>query len=255
MKYAMGRPIKVVMLGVGGTGGYIARDLYRILHSTGRPVRFIICDGDNVEAKNLVRQNFIEHDLNRNKAQVLAERYASAFGMEVEFIPQFIEDESRLAEIVTPDRYGYSHYAHDSIEEHVILIGAVDNHKSRKMCDSVFRKAKNLIYIDSGNGEHSGQIVCGLRRKGRTYYKPVADLYPEILETDEDDKFPSELSCADAALAAPQSIAANLMAATAVVCMVYRIITEGTIEVQKIFFNTNLVQMQPTIHKKRRTAA
>ena len=93
MRFALDRPVKVIMLGAGGTGGYIAPHLYRLLHTLERPVKVIIADGDTVEQKNLVRQNFITSDLGRNKAQVLAERYASAFGMEAQYIPEFIEDE------------------------------------------------------------------------------------------------------------------------------------------------------------------
>src|SRR5699024_7978568 len=91
MKFSKVRPVKVVMLGAGGTGGHIAPHLYRLLYALDRPVRFIVCDGDLVEEKNLVRQNFIPADLGENKAKVLAERYASVFGMESEYVPEFIE--------------------------------------------------------------------------------------------------------------------------------------------------------------------
>ena len=42
---------------------HIAPHLYRLLYALERPVKFIICDGDKVEPKNLVRQNFTEADL------------------------------------------------------------------------------------------------------------------------------------------------------------------------------------------------
>ena len=69
MKFSMTRPVKIVMLGAGGTGGHIAPHLYRLLYSLDRPVRFILCDGDVVEEKNLVRQNFTPADLGENKAR------------------------------------------------------------------------------------------------------------------------------------------------------------------------------------------
>jgi tRNA A37 threonylcarbamoyladenosine dehydratase len=87
----------------GGTGGYVSSLLYRLLHTLNRSVKVIIADGDIVEQKNLVRQNFISADLGRNKTQGLAERYASAFGMEARYIPDFIESEARLTELVCPD--------------------------------------------------------------------------------------------------------------------------------------------------------
>lgn len=51
MKFSKERPVKIILLGVGGTGGYIAPHLYRLLYALDRPVRFIICDGDVVEPK------------------------------------------------------------------------------------------------------------------------------------------------------------------------------------------------------------
>jgi len=226
------------MLGAGGTGGHIAPHLYRLLHALDRPVKVIIADGDIVEKKNLVRQNFISADLRRNKAQVLAERYASAFGMEVHYVPEFIESADKLAELL--------HYpkTHDI----TILIGAVDNNRSRQMCHEAFKKSDNLIYIDSGNGEFTGQVICGIRRNGRTYYKPIGEIYPDIL-TDV-DKFPTELSCAEASVSAPQSIVANIMAATAVVSYIYNILVLGNIEVRSVTFSTKTVNLKPIISQK-----
>ena len=112
-------------------------------------------DGDVVEGKNLVRQNFTPADLGENKAQVLAERYSTVFGMETEYVPDFVETEERLKELLTPMYFWKQRpnsYNQDRIEEMVILIGAVDNNKSRQLCHQVFGQAKELIYIDSGNG-------------------------------------------------------------------------------------------------------
>ena len=221
MRFSADKPVKIVMLGAGGTGGHAIPHLYRLLHTLDRPVRIIIADGDIVEEKNLVRQNFISADLGRNKAQVLAERYASAFGMEAQYIPEFIENQERIAELVRPYIYSPGPYSYQRLEGLSILIGCVDNNRSRQLCHQVFKKSDNLIYIDSGNGEYTGQVVCGIRRKGRTYYKPVGDTYPDILL--DTDKFPTELSCAEAAVSAPQSIVANVMAATAIVSYIYKI--------------------------------
>ena len=56
MKFAQNRPVKIVMLGAGGTGGHIAPHLYRLVYALGqRKCRFLIVDGDLVEKKNLVR--------------------------------------------------------------------------------------------------------------------------------------------------------------------------------------------------------
>ena len=250
MKFAVNKPVKIIMLGAGGSGGHIAPHLYRLLHMLERRVRIIIADGDIVEAKNLVRQNFISADIGRNKAQVLAERYASAFGMEISYIPEFIENEERLAELVRHDfGFDYNYFPYHPLDGITILIGAVDNNKSRQLCHNVFKKSENLIYIDSGNGEYNGQVVCGIRRSGRTYYKPIGDIYPDILENT--DKFPTELSCAEAAVSAPQSIVANIMAATAVVSYLYNIIVLGDIAVRSVTFSTKTVNLKPVMTQKR----
>lgn len=46
MKFPTDRPVKVVMLGAGGTGGYVAPYVFRLLHMLDRPARFVVCDGD-----------------------------------------------------------------------------------------------------------------------------------------------------------------------------------------------------------------
>ena len=254
MKFSQSRPVKIVMLGAGGTGGHAAPHLYRLLYALDRPVRFIICDGDVVETKNLVRQNFTPADLGENKARVLAERYSAVFGMETEYLPSFVENEEELKQLLTPQVWRTGYYGGTELREQVILLGAVDNNKSRQLCHLVFNKAKELIYIDAGNGEHTGQVVCGIRRAGKTYYKPIGDVYPDVLE--DTDKFPTELSCAEASVSAPQSMAANITAATAVVDMVYNILALGDSAVRQATFSTLTVNVKPTVQKtKRRKAA
>lgn len=252
MKFSMTRPVKIVMLGAGGTGGHIAPHLYRLLYALDRPVRFIICDGDVVEEKNLVRQNFIPADLGENKAKVLAERYASVFGMETEYVPMFVETEEWLKKLIAPQIWR-ENYGRTIIKEQVILIGAVDNNKSRQLCHRVFYQMEDLIYIDSGNGEHTGQVVCGIRSGGRTIYRPIGTAYPDVLK--ETDKFPTELSCAEASVSAPQSIVANVTAANTVVNMIYNILALGESRVRQVTFATKSVNVRPTLQKQRQKKA
>lgn len=238
------------MLGAGGTGGHIAPHLYRLLYALNRPVRFIVCDGDVVEKKNLVRQNFIPADLGENKAKVIAERYSTVFGMETEYVPSFVETEARLQELLTPDSWStWSRNHQVLIQEQVILIGAVDNNKSRQLCHRVFQMAKELIYIDSGNGEFTGQIVCGIRRGGKTCYPPIGTVYPDVLENT--DKFPTELSCAEASVSDPQSIAANITAATTVVDLIYNILALGDSTVRQVTFSTKTVNIRTTTTQRK----
>lgn len=263
MIFSKVQPVKIVMIGAGGTGGHIAPHLYRLLYALERPVQFIVCDGDIVEEKNLVRQNFTEADLGQNKAKVVAERYSNVFGLETSYVPDFVENADQLRQLLTPYSWQTGRYVTDpktgcntleTVSELVILIGAVDNNRSRQLCHEVFLQAKELIYIDSGNGEYTGQVVCGIRRGGKTIYKPVGLLYPDMAQAD--DLFPSEVSCADASVSAPQTIVANLMAATAVVTMIYNILVIGSSTVQQATFSTKTVNIRAYQKKsKRRKAA
>ena len=240
LEFPTDTPVKIVMLGAGGTGAQIAPNLYRLLYSMSaerqKLTRIIIADGDAVEEKNLVRQHFSRAELGLNKARALAERYSQAFGMTPEYIPDFIEDRERLRELLTPEIHWVQR---KNVPDTVILIGAVDNNRSRKLCHKVFMK----VYIDSGNGEYTGQVVCGIRRGGRTLQKPVGLLYPDVLK--DTDKFPTELSCAEVSVSAPQTITANLTASTIVVNMVYNILVLGINAAHCVSFSTKSVHVKP----------
>ncbi len=72
------------------------------------------------------------------------------------------------------------------------------------------------------------------------------------------DKFPTELSCAEASVSAPQSITANVTAATVVVDMIYNILAQGESRVRMATFSTTSCNVRPTLQKQtnnRRKAA
>ena len=95
------------------------------------------------------------------------------------------------------------------------------------------------------------------RAPGRqNLYPPIGIVYPDVLV--ETDKFPTELSCAEASVSAPQSMAANITAATIVVDMVYNILATGSSTVRKVTFSTQTVNVRPELQKtstRRKQAA
>ncbi len=238
MKLSLKRPVQILIIGAGGTGGYVIPQLYRIAYASKRKCRVIIADGDIVEEKNLIRQNFSHNDIGENKAAVLAERYSEVFGIETEYIPDFIEDEDQLYDLLYIQHYNYS----SEPKPISILIGAVDNNRSRVMCNNVFNKLDDVIYIDSGNEDFSGQVVCGMKMNGKVISKPVARIYPDILTDVE--KFPSELSCAERNVSAPQTIAANIFASTAITGMLYYLLIEGNLMKSRIAFSSRRLLMK-----------
>jgi PRTRC genetic system ThiF family protein len=217
-------PRTILIVGCGGTGAYVAGHLARLVSVLNRTpdapyqgFSLVLADGDKVEPKNLERQHFVHGDLDLNKAEVLAARYAGAFGIEIRVIASYLEGIRSIADI-EPD----------------MVIGCVDNNASRRVIHGW--ASYNLDYnrdrfwIDSGNEENSGQVVCGFvpppyadhssndseYGDGLFSLPMVTEVYPGILETGQDEKFASQMSCAELAQAAPQNMMANITAATIV---------------------------------------
>src|SRR3981081_3327534 len=71
----------IVLVGCGGTGGFVAESLCRLL--IGRNAALYLVDPDRVEAVNVARQAFDVGDVGRFKAEVLADRLSARFHREV----------------------------------------------------------------------------------------------------------------------------------------------------------------------------
>lgn len=211
------------IIGAGGTGSYLIRDLARIVsimnETHKREDEIVIIDGDVVEPKNLNRQNFVARDINKNKAEVLASRYSKSFGVRIGFVNEYITLDN-IKDIMTeaPKSRG-------SKKTTPIILGCVDNNKTRHIIDHFVRKAtSDYVWIDSGNEEHGGQIVFSansvINKNGNSHYmvdcgtrKSLINNVVTEFDLDNNDKHPSDLSCAERAESAPQNIATNILAA------------------------------------------
>lgn len=209
-----------VVIGAGGNGGYYIPNLARSVALANRKLdlakrprhQITIIDADDVEDKNLNRQNFLPNDIGKQKAEVMAQRYGRAFGLEIQYIDRYLDSAKMLIDIIkngpTP-----------------VIVGCVDNNKTRKLVYDVFKQRTGMYWLDAGNEEWGGQVVLGFSHyvkadeymakqasKLQQFALPcVAELYPEILEAT--DKLPHELSCAERAVSAPQNIFTNQIAA------------------------------------------
>ncbi|KPV43312.1 hypothetical protein AN477_13145 [Alicyclobacillus ferrooxydans] len=56
-----------------------------------------------VEQKNLLRQYFLEQDIGRKKAEVLAERYSRAYGIDIAAYSEYLTAATNLKEIGVED--------------------------------------------------------------------------------------------------------------------------------------------------------
>lgn len=254
-------PGRILVIGCGGTGAYVVGHLSRLLSALSnwpdKPwegYHLTIADGDTIEPKNLERQHFIKRDLGMNKAEALAVRYSAAFGIEIGVVPSYLEDAEAIASI------------HPNV-----VIGCVDNNASRQVVrqwflDGEYYDSRGRFWIDSGNEENSGQVVCGFMpprygdSKSTLFSLPtVTEIYPAMLET---GKFNSELSCAELAASAPQNMMANVTAATLVMNFAQKILRGKELRAHGAVFSVdnsfrtllntpeNLAKVDP---KRRRT--
>lgn len=212
-----------IVIGAGGNGGYFIPKLARAcgianhrLGLAGQAGHVItVIDKDDVEEKNLNRQNFIRQDIGQLKAEVMVRRYGRAFGLEMNVVDKYLDSPKMLLDIIK------------SVNLTPVIVGAVDNNKTRKLIYDVWRERPNTWWIDAGNEEWGGQVTLGHNRPSakpnketekkasqpQSFHVPcVVDLYPEILMAQ--DKLPHEQSCAERAVSAPQNIYTNEMAAT-----------------------------------------
>jgi len=173
--------VTIAILGCGGTGSHIAQTLARLAShcrdTNGPYVQLVFVDGDTVEAKNVGRQLFSALDVGKNKAQVLASRFSAVFGLSIVAFPHMLEAHTRIA---NPGGYG-------------ILVGAVDSASGRRAIAYQLGTYGWKAWIDCGNHESSGQIVCGNTQSldgmrqaialGMCSKLPSAPLiYPELLK-------------------------------------------------------------------------
>ncbi|MCA1553931.1 MAG: ThiF family adenylyltransferase [Chloroflexi bacterium] len=145
------RRVRLLLVGCGGTGSWLAPDLVRLARAFARderPIELTFVDPDVVEARNVLRQNFCAAELGRAKAQTLALRYGAAWGVEMRAVMDYFDPTS-----APPDW--------DTL---VLLIGCVDNAPARRMMAERLKhngEVPQLWWLDLGNDRDSGQVLLG----------------------------------------------------------------------------------------------
>jgi PRTRC genetic system ThiF family protein len=234
--------IKLYLVGCGGTGSWLASHLVRLgrfLNETRQLMVSLTCvDPDDVESKNVLRQNFCEAEVGGHKAELLALRYSAAWGQRITVHPTRFEKE-----IVQLD--------HGDLG---VIVGCVDNAAARRtIAEALNQDAKRrsdesaprLWWLDAGNGRDTGQVLFGAARTAQElryafpYYPqngfcvnlPAPDLqHPDLLEDQaapevqtDDRKAPS---CAELALMGEQSPAINSVIAGIAASYLWRLFAD-----------------------------
>lgn len=161
-------PSNIYVVGCGGTGSRLIPALVQFIRSITKEhvptgwlgtTNIVLIDGDIVEQKNLIRQNFIQNDVNKNKAAVLANRYGKHFGMNVVAYPHFIEatDNSATIKGKIANVTGAQLQSGDDL-----VIMCVDSAKARRLILNALCPYTNSsvrsTFIDAGNEDSFGQV-------------------------------------------------------------------------------------------------
>lgn len=166
------------VVGVGGTGSLLARDLPKLLTNTSH--RMMLIDNDIVERKNIVRQGYQEQDVGDNKAIALSRKINSLYSTNCLFMDSYVTDTNLLAVI-----NDYKFYI-------PVILGCIDNDKTRQMIESVVKQLDKVVYIDSANSEYEGNVYIYIK----DHEKHVGKMRGEVYKL-ENDKHPDEVSCLD----------------------------------------------------------
>jgi adenylyltransferase/sulfurtransferase len=206
----------VKIVGLGGTGGIVARYGVAYLAAAAHPARVVLIDGDEFEARNAERMLFSRCG---NKAAVVRHD-----------LLDFVEDSyvtlTAVEEYVTPENLDRL------IRDGDVVLLAVDNHATRKLVGDHCRERLNDVCLISGGNDGVGEDTSGRRQRGsygnvqihqrcggRDLSPPLSAYHPEIASPR--DALPSDVSCTEALTSVPQILFTNLAAASAMLNSFY----------------------------------
>ncbi len=84
-----------VIVGVGGTGSLLARDIPKLIYQLSS--KMLLIDGDIVEEKNMIRQSYQRHDINENKAIALSRKINTFYGNICEAYDKYVTKDEIIA--------------------------------------------------------------------------------------------------------------------------------------------------------------
>jgi hypothetical protein len=241
---AVGRVERIVLIGCGGTGGFLAEHLCRMITGFSLECGLVLVDGDTVGAENIVRQNFAPHEIGINKAEALALRLSGRFGMAVEAIGSPLTKSGRRF----AEQFG--------VARGTLWITATDSLISRRF----LAELEPEFWLDVGNDKTYGQAVIGTTHKpqalgtvyrgwnfAKGYIRALPDMAavnPAVLKVRR--QAPRRLSCGQMPFA-EQGFGVNAMAAQAAALLAKEAVVVGVIKTAAVFFDAAEGRMAPRL--------
>jgi PRTRC genetic system ThiF family protein len=237
---ASGKPVRVLVVGAGGTGSAIVMGLPYLdqaMRVWGRSsgLEVVMMDADTVSETNCVRQPFSTSDIGQNKATVLINRINLFWGTRWRAEPENFNER-------TLDR------TNDASLD--LLIACVDTRAARSVIARALTKTRNrtAYWLDLGNNAASGQFVLGQPLNARNRRKAdrlraVNELYPEIIDAEAgEDPLPS---CSAVEALDRQEPFINQTLASSALAMLARLFRYGKLTHHGGFFSAQSGHMSP----------
>lgn len=226
---------RIVVVGLGGTGTWLLQALCRYVSHLPDKWTVALIDGDDYTLANSSRQAFKE--LGNKASSQMASVSREWPDLDCTAIPHYLGDPAK-------SQTGRSAIAAEhAIQDGDFVFCCVDNHSSRKHLSDHCRQMRNAVLISGGNDATSGQVQVYVRSNGADKIRPITELHPEI--ENPADKPPHALSCDEAAAAgAPQTLFANLFAATLMACEFHKIL-QGQKPCEEVCFDIGLSKAVP----------
>lgn len=227
-KALMGRPIRVFLIGAGGTGSQVVTALAQMhyaLVKLGHPggLDVTVIDDDKVSEANIGRQWFFPVDVGQYKSDVLVNRTNMTLGTQWKSVPERVTASSRL--------------------DADLVIGAVDSRSARFAILRAMERAPAAAryWLDFGNRKVDGQVILGQvvsdKRKTNGGTLPhVGELLPEVIDPKAVD--PDEgPSCSLAEALEKQSLFINRTLVSHGMAMLWELFWKRKITYHGVFVN------------------
>lgn len=217
---------KILVVGCGGTGSFVAEGLCRLL--IGCDDTIILVDPDRVEPHNLLRQQFFPGDVGKFKSQVLAERLSRQYGRPIAYSVY-----PYMADLIHKSWGGGMH----TEAAQGIIISCVDNVAARREIAGTLKFGS--WWLDVGNGYSSGQVLIGNihnytgslegsfdEEKQLVYALPIPSRQLPALLAPPTKRVIEDLNCAEAVAAEDQSPVINQSMAVLVLEFIHRLMQQ-----------------------------
>jgi PRTRC genetic system ThiF family protein len=213
------KPVKICLIGVGGTGSEVLTSLARIdyaIRELGHPGLHVTAwDGDVVERPNIGRQAFYPADLGHNKALITIQRINYLYGRDWVAMPCMFDIEDECNGMNCD-----------------LVITCVDVAQFRAdLAKCQHNRYSRSLWLDTGNGESTGQVILG--RLGHAETNPIKlpsvfDFHPE-LDGMQDKNTPS---CSMEEALANQDLPINRAIANVAMQLIWSLLRHGGLDHQ-----------------------